>query len=93
MSQPPIPLPACDVLALGPHPDDIEIGNAGTLLLLRQAGQRLALLDLTRGEKGSRGTVDERNAEAEAATRRLGAAVRLDQPLCAAEYFYAALWP
>jgi N-acetylglucosamine malate deacetylase 1 len=76
MSQPAIPLPACDVLALGPHPDDIEIGNAGTLLLLRQAGQRLGLLDLTRGEKGSRGTVDERSAEAEAATRRLGAAVR-----------------
>ena len=69
----PTPLPACDVLALGPHPDDIEIGNAGTLLLLRAAGQRLVLLDVTRGEKGSRGTVAEREAEAATATAALGA--------------------
>ena len=76
MSALPTPLPPCDVLALGPHPDDIEIGNAGTLLLLRRAGQRIGLLDLTRGEKGSRGTVDERLAEAVAATRLLGAVAR-----------------
>jgi bacillithiol biosynthesis deacetylase BshB1 len=69
-------LPACEVLALGPHPDDIEISAAGTLLLLQKAGQRVALVDCTRGEKGSRGTVAERDAEATAAAHRLGAALR-----------------
>jgi bacillithiol biosynthesis deacetylase BshB1 len=69
-------LPACDVLALGPHPDDIEIAAAGTLLLLQRAGSSIALVDCTRGEKGSRGTVAERDAEAAAAAKRLGALVR-----------------
>lgn len=66
----------CDVLALGPHPDDIEIAAAGTLLLLRQAGKRVALVDCTRGEKGSRGTVADRDAEAAAAAKLLGAVCR-----------------
>jgi LmbE family N-acetylglucosaminyl deacetylase len=53
------------VLALGPHPDDVEIATAGTLLLLRsRPDHRLAVVDCTRGEKGSRGTVAEREAEA-----------------------------
>jgi bacillithiol biosynthesis deacetylase BshB1 len=69
-------LPACSVLAIGPHPDDIEIGNAGTLLRLRQAGHTFALLDMTRGEKGSRGTAAERAAEAAAAAQLLGAIAR-----------------
>jgi N-acetylglucosamine malate deacetylase 1 len=69
-------LPACDVLAIGPHPDDIEIGNAGTLLLLQRAGRRLALLDITGGEKGSRGTAAERAHEAAGAMALLGATVR-----------------
>jgi N-acetylglucosamine malate deacetylase 1 len=69
-------LPACDVLAVGPHPDDIEIGNAGTLLLQQQAGKKVALLDLTRGEMGSRGSAAERAAEAAAATQQLGAIAR-----------------
>ena len=69
-------LPACDVLALGPHPDDIEIAAAGTLLLLQRSGASLALVDCTRGEKGSRGTVTQRDAEAAAAAKQLGAAVR-----------------
>lgn len=68
----------CDVLALGPHPDDIEIAAAGTLLLLRQAGKRVALVDCTRGEKGSRGTVADRDAEAAAAARELGVADRVN---------------
>ncbi len=69
-------LPACDVLALGPHPDDVEIAAAGTLLLLRQAGSRLAIVDCTHGEKGSRGTAAERNAEAAAAAQLLGLDLR-----------------
>ena len=56
-------LPPCDVLALGPHPDDVEIAAAGTLLLLRQAGRRLAVVDCTHGEKGSRGMKLERVLE------------------------------
>lgn len=87
----PVALPAADVLALGPHPDDLEIGCAGTLLLLGKAGKRCVLLDVTRGEKGSRGTLAERDAESAAATVRLGGlaranlglpdtAVRVDEP-------------
>ena len=60
-------LPACDVLAFGPHPDDIEIACAGTLLALRATGRSLVLVDLTRGEMGSRGTAQDRAAEAAAA--------------------------
>ena len=70
------PLPAADVLALGPHPDDIEIACTGTLLLLARAGQTTVLLDFTRGEKGSRGTVAERDAETVAATAKLSVLAR-----------------
>lgn len=68
----------CEVLAIGPHPDDVEIATAGTLLLLLQAGHRLAVVDCTRGEKGSRGTVAEREAEARAASERLGLTTRVN---------------
>lgn len=66
----------CEVLALGPHPDDIEIAATGSLLLLQKAGAKVALIDCTRGEKGSRGTVAERDIEAAAAAKLLGAACR-----------------
>lgn len=69
-------LPLADVMALGPHPDDIEIACAGTLLLLQRAGKRIVLLDFTRGEKGSRGTIAERDAEAALAALRLGVLAR-----------------
>lgn len=72
----PLELPSCDVLAFGPHPDDVEIACAGTLLLLRAAGRALALVDLTRGEMGTRGTAADRDAEAEAAAAVLGASAR-----------------
>ncbi|MBL9079314.1 MAG: bacillithiol biosynthesis deacetylase BshB1 [Planctomycetes bacterium] len=62
----------CDVLAIGAHPDDVEIAAAGTLLLLAQAGRTVSIVDVTRGEKGSRGTVADRTAEAAAAAARLG---------------------
>lgn len=66
----------CDVLAIGPHPDDVEIALAGTLLRLRDAGKRVGVVDCTRGEKGSRGTAAERAAEAAAAAQLLGCAFR-----------------
>lgn len=65
-----------DVLAFGPHPDDIELGCGGTLLKLSDLGYRCALVDLTRGEMGTRGMVETRAAEAAAAAKILGATVR-----------------
>lgn len=62
-----------DVLAFGPHPDDIEIGIGATLARHAALGHRVGLCDLTAGEMGSNGTVDERLAEAEAARAVLGA--------------------
>ncbi len=62
-----------DVLAVGAHPDDVELGCGGTVALLARAGRRVGLLHLTRGEAGTRGTTAERHAEAEAAAEALGA--------------------
>src|SRR5262249_32321552 len=53
-----------DVLAIGAHPDDVELGCGGTLLRLTDVGLRVGLLDLTAGEKGSRGTKETRAEEA-----------------------------
>lgn len=65
-----------DVLAVGPHPDDVEIFCGGVMLVLAARGYRTGIVDLTRGELASRGTVDERAKEAEAAGRILGLALR-----------------
>jgi bacillithiol biosynthesis deacetylase BshB1 len=67
-----------DVLAFGPHPDDIEIGIGGTVAKHASLGHRVALCDLTAGEMGSNGTTEERLAEAAAAARVLGAAWRVN---------------
>lgn len=67
-----------DLLAFGPHPDDIEIGFGGCVALHVARGFRVGLCDLTRGELGSNGTVEERLAEAEAARAVLGADWRLN---------------
>lgn len=72
------PIDACDVLAIGPHPDDVEIGAGGTLLLLAAAGHTVSVVDLTRGEMGSRGTADERRNEADAASKALGLQQRIN---------------
>src|SRR5215471_6304778 len=69
---------AVDLLAFGPHPDDIEIGVGGTIARHVDGGVRVGLCDLTAGEMGSNGTVDERLAEAEAARQVLGAAWRVN---------------
>jgi len=67
---------AVDLLVFGPHPDDLEIGLGGTIAHHAAVGLRVGLCDLTAGEMGSNGTVDERLAEAEAARAVLGAAWR-----------------
>ncbi len=64
------------VVAFGAHPDDIELGCGGTLIRLAQNGHEVILIDLTRGELGTRGTVETRGKEAAAAAALLGAAVR-----------------
>ena len=67
-----------DLLAFGPHPDDIEIGMAGTVAKHAALGARVGLCDLTRGELGSNGTPEERVKEAEAAGGVLGTAWRVN---------------
>jgi bacillithiol biosynthesis deacetylase BshB1 len=62
-----------DVLAIGAHPDDVELGCGGTAAKLAAAGRKVGILHLTRGEMGTRGTAEERTAEAAAAARALGA--------------------
>jgi LmbE family N-acetylglucosaminyl deacetylase len=68
-----------DVLAVGAHPDDVEIACGGTLARLARKGYQVGIVDLTDGEPtpGSPGP-DVRLAEAEAAARLLGAAVRVN---------------
>jgi bacillithiol biosynthesis deacetylase BshB1 len=67
-----------DLLAIGPHPDDIEIGIGGIVAKHAAIGHRVGLCDLTAGEMGSNGTVEERLAEAEAARTVLGAEWRVN---------------
>ncbi len=67
-----------DLLAIGPHPDDIEIGIGGIVAKQAALGHRVGLCDLTAGEMGSNGTVDQRLSEAEAARAVLGAAWRVN---------------
>jgi len=62
-----------DLLVFGPHPDDLEIGLGGTIARHTAAGWRVGLCDLTRGEMGSNGTVEDRLREAEAARVALNA--------------------
>jgi bacillithiol biosynthesis deacetylase BshB1 len=67
-----------DLLAIGPHPDDIEIGIGGIVAKHAALGLRVGLCDLTAGEMGSNGTVEERLAEAEAARQVLAASWRVN---------------
>ncbi len=67
---------SCDVLALGAHPDDVELGFGGTIAKLARSGVRVGILDLTRGELGTRGSARTRRKEADAAAEILGAAFR-----------------
>jgi bacillithiol biosynthesis deacetylase BshB1 len=71
-----------DILAIGVHPDDVELSCAGTLLRHADQGYTFGLLDLTRGELGTRGTAEIRTREAYAAAQKLGAKFRenLDLP-------------
>lgn len=65
-----------DILAIGAHPDDVELGAGATIAKEIAHGKKVGILDLTRGELGTRGTADIRDKEAEAAAKILGVAVR-----------------
>lgn len=67
-----------DILAMAAHPDDVELSCSGTLLKHIEAGKTVGLLDMTRGELGSRGTAEIRDQEAAAATRLMGAQLRVN---------------
>ena len=71
-----------DILAIGVHPDDVELSAGGTLLSHIERGYTVGLLDLTRGELGSRGSAEIRTREANDAATKLGARFRenLDLP-------------
>lgn len=65
-----------DILAIGVHPDDVELGCSGTLINEIKKGKKAGILDLTQGELGTRGTVETRYAEAAEAAKIIGVSVR-----------------
>lgn len=67
-----------DILAIGAHPDDVELSAAGTLLKHRAMGFSTGIIDLTQGELGSRGTKETRKEEAMAAAEILGLSARVN---------------
>lgn len=67
-----------DILAIGAHPDDVELGCGGTLAKLISEGKKAAIVDLTQGELGTRGTAETRKEEADAASKILGISERVN---------------
>ena len=65
-----------DVLAIGAHPDDVELGCGGTIAKLISEGKKVAIIDLTQGELGTRGTNETRAIEAKNAAEILGISAR-----------------
>jgi len=65
-----------DILAFGVHPDDVELGCSGTLIAAVAEGKKVAVVDLTRGELGTRGTAEIRDKEAANAATAMGLSAR-----------------
>ena len=65
-----------DILAIGAHPDDIELGCSGTIITEIRNGKKVGIVDLTEGELGTRGSVETRYNEAADAARIMGVLVR-----------------
>ena len=65
-----------DILAFGAHPDDVELGCSGTIAKAVALGKKVGIIDLTRGELGTRGSAEIRDAEAADAAKILGVVVR-----------------
>lgn len=66
-----------DVLAIAAHPDDLELTCGGTIARLSSEGRRVGMVDLTRGELGTRGTPEIRKRESDSAAEILGASFRI----------------
>jgi bacillithiol biosynthesis deacetylase BshB1 len=67
-----------DILAIGAHPDDVELGAAGTLLHHQNRGAKIAIVDLTAGELGTRGSAGLRTEEAKLSSSILGLTDRMN---------------
>ena len=65
-----------DILAIGAHPDDVELGCSGTLAKLISEGKKVAVIDLTQGELGTRGNEETRKAEAQKSSEILKVSAR-----------------
>lgn len=65
-----------DILAIGAHPDDVELGCGATLAMEVASGKKVGIIDLTRGELGTRGTAETRDIESAEAATILGVSVR-----------------
>ena len=65
-----------DILCFGAHPDDVELSCSGTILKEISLGKKVGIIDLTRGELGTRGSAEIRDAEAAKAAQILGVSVR-----------------
>ncbi|MDH3289484.1 MAG: bacillithiol biosynthesis deacetylase BshB1 [Gemmatimonadota bacterium] len=71
----------CHLLAIGAHPDDVELTCGGTLVKAARQGYRTAIVDMTGGETGTHGSQSVRASEADAAASVLGATIRLNAGL------------
>jgi len=69
-------MPKLDILVLSVHPDDAELGCAGTILKHIALGKKVGVVDLTRGELGTRGSAEIRDQEAAASAKILGLTIR-----------------
>jgi bacillithiol biosynthesis deacetylase BshB1 len=67
-----------DILAIGAHPDDVELGCSATLAKEIANGKKVGIIDLTRGELGTRGTAETRDEESKEAAKILGVSVRVN---------------
>lgn len=67
-----------DILAIGAHPDDVELGCGGTIAKEVAQGKKVGIIDLTRGELGTRGTAETRDEEANNAAKILGVLLRIN---------------
>lgn len=65
-----------DILAFGVHPDDVELGCSGTIMAALAEGKKVGVVDLTRGELGTRGTAETRKQEAAVAAEIMGLTIR-----------------
>ena len=65
-----------DILFFGAHPDDVELACGGTIIKSVQLGNKVGVIDLTRGELGTRGTVQSRDSETKIANKIMGVYIR-----------------